>query len=597
MCGIAGVIGGVRDGEDVRNMIHAIKHRGPDDQGFFAMDDLSLGMCRLSILDLSAAGHQPMTSSDGRCTVVFNGEIYNFRELRDELARFGTNFRGNSDTEVVVEAFARWGPEAVSRFRGMWALAVFSRERRELFLARDPFGIKPLYFYDDGALRAFSSEIKGLLAHPSVSRALDAVAVHDILLLGYPLAPRTILKHARALLPGEEVVLNVADGARTSRIVPLVFDEQRAIRPPTDGELFSALEDSVRHHLIADVPVGLFYSGGLDSSVLAAVLKRAGADLTAYHVAVEGRPDTPYARKIAAALGVHMVDVPFAASDVPRLLEHFWKAMDQPLADTGLFPTLLVAERAVQDVKVVLAGEGGDELFAGYDRVRRMQKISAPWVHDVVHETTKGWRVQNPALFRRVAVWRRDLVGSFLAETSLSFGLVDEARARETIASRLCGRETPDGPLAPDRLIYLPDDLLAKADVATMAASLEARVPFLDRDVFKLVAAAPMSWKRAGSRSKAPLRRVLESVGVPRDLLDRSKAGFSVPLTAYLLNHERDRIHEAIEWYLAEFSEAEPALATAFRRGLSSESHYDHLQRTCGYTLYALLTVYQFAHH
>ena len=173
-------------------MINAISHRGPDDRGFFARDGIALGMCRLSILDLSSAGHQPMTSADGRYTIVFNGEIYNFRELRSELVRGGVTFRGNSDTEAIVEGFARWGREVIGRLRGMWALAVLDRERRELFLARDPFGIKPLYLYDDGHALAFASEIKGLLAHPAVTRALDANAVHDILLLGYPLAPRTI---------------------------------------------------------------------------------------------------------------------------------------------------------------------------------------------------------------------------------------------------------------------------------------------------------------------------------------------------------------------------------------------------------------------
>lgn len=607
MCGIAGLIEkGARE-EDARSMIAAMVHRGPDDSGVVSHARVALGMCRLSIIDLSPAGHQPMVSADGNFTLVFNGEIYNYLELKSELIALGAKFRSNSDTEVILEGYARWGRDVVGRLRGMWAFAIHDAARDEVFLCRDPFGIKPLYLYDDGATVAFSSEIKGILAHPRASRDMNPEAVKDLLLLGYILAPRTILQHACALLPGEEITILAETRHRESRIVPLSYDPASAHTPPSDEELFALLEDSVRHHLIADVPVGLFYSGGIDSATLATILHRIGADLTAYHVALEGRSDTPYARSIAKALGVRMVEIPFTAADVPHALTKLFSVMDQPFADASLLPTLIVSERAARDVKVALAGEGGDELFAGYDRHGRMGGIAQDqnqmmaersrfriWenlisrVSGLVHFLPK---IQGALRFS--AERRKDLVGMFFAETAITAGLVNEASARDAVVSRLSAREAPDGPLACDRLIYLPDDLLAKTDIATMAFSLEGRVPFLDRKVFSAIAASPLSWKRAGGISKAPLRRLLAQ-SFPRELIDRPKTGFSIPLSSYIFAHERERIHAAIEWYLCAYDGLLPAFSAALRWGMTHPSNMATLERVLAYGLYAVLTLFMY---
>jgi len=599
MCGINGLIG--RDPSAVAAMNEAVIHRGPDETGIAASDSWTIGMDRLAIIDLSPAGHQPMTTADGRYTIVFNGEIYNYRELKAELRAEGAVFRGDSDTEVVLEGYARWGAEVAGRLRGMWAFAIRDEVTGRIFLSRDPFGIKPLYLYRDGGFLAFSSEIKGLLAHPRVRRALSSEAIRDVLMFGYVMAPHAILEGVRALLPGEELAI-AADGTVSGALVRRLEAPRRAA--PTDDELFVALEDSVRHHLIADVPVGLFFSGGVDSTALAVLLKRLGVRLKAYHVMLRGRDDTRYARAIAERLGLDLTLVPFGAEDVPGVIEKFWRVMDQPLADASLLPTWLVSERAATDVKVVLSGEGGDELFAGYRRHARLptgrsRSFLAGLDGTVVRRAIRSFprlAYGSPTLAGMERRSRRaigDALGSYLAETAIALPLVSERQARETIAARLDGRESEDGVLAYDRLVYLPDDLLAKIDVASMAASLEGRVPFLDREVFRLVGGAPLAWKSA-EVTKQPLKRLLRSV-LPADLVDRPKSGFSLPLAPYVLDAYEDELVDAIRWYLAECQGIEPTLDAVLRYAAGDRARRNRLSGALAYECFALLTLHRFA--
>ena len=605
MCGINGIIGEQR--EIVERMNRATTHRGPDQEGVSASAGSTIGNNRLAILDLSEAGRQPITTANGRYTIVFNGEIYNFRELRTELERQDATFRGGSDTEVVIEGFAVWGDTLFDRLRGMFALCIRDNENGVLTLARDPFGIKPLYLYNDTKTVAFSSELKGLRAVPHLSKELDTQAIQDLLLLGYILAPKTIFRHVRALLPGEILTLSRQGAIEQRRVMQLAYDEAAFVTPPTDDALCAVLEDSVRHHLIADVPVGLFFSGGIDSTTLAVMLKRLGTSLTTYHVALEDRPDTRYAREIAARLGISLVEIPFGASDVPRVLERFWQAMDQPFADASFLPSLIVAERAVQDVKVVLAGEGGDELFSGYLRHTRMAgaaadavgmrqedglaKLSRTLLRSLPQSTVFLPKMQG--LLRRRSP-HYGLAETFLAGTAVGFGVLSTAAAGACIRERMAEREQPDGLLAADRLIYLPDDLLAKTDVASMAFSLEARVPFLDREVFHSVAAAPLSWKRVKGVSKAPLRRLLKQV-LPESLIDRPKAGFSVPLSRYVLAHHRTELPEAFSWYLQQYRGLAPTLDAVLAWAQKNPTNMDRALKVLGYTSFALLTLRRFA--
>lgn len=603
MCGINGIIGEQR--EIVEAMNARTTHRGPDQEGVSSGAGSTIGNNRLAILDLSEAGRQPIQSANGRYTIVFNGEIYNFRVLRSALEAQGIRFRGGSDTEVLVEGFAVWGDALFDRLRGMWALCIRDNETGALTLARDPFGIKPLYLYNDGKTVAFSSELKGLRAVPNISQELDTQAIQDLLLLGYVLAPRTIFRHARSLLPGEIITLKREGTTASRRMMQLAVDPPALSEPPSDASLLTVLEDSVRHHLIADVPVGLFFSGGIDSSTLALVLQRIGTTLTTYHVALEDRPDTAYAREIAKRLSITLVEIPFAATDVPHVLERFWQAMDQPFADASFLPSLIVAERAVQDVKVVLAGEGGDELFSGYPRHLRMAGAAADARRSEQDGLATFFRVVLRSLPQSIALLphaqgllrrrapRCGLAEAFLAGTGVAFGLMSTAAAAETIRGRMAEREQPDGLLAADRLIYLPDDLLAKTDVASMAFSLEARVPFLDREVFRAVAAAPLAWKRAGGVSKAPLRRLLKQ-SLPASLIDRPKAGFSVSLSRYLLAYHRKELPDVFSWYLRTHKGLAPTLDTVLGWATKKQSNMGRVLHTLGYTSFALLTLYRF---
>ncbi len=598
MCGINGLRGSAEAA--VAEMNKKTEHRGPDQTGVAAAESWTVGNNRLSIIDLTEAGRQPITSADGRYTIVFNGEIYNYRELRAALAADGVAWRGGSDTEVVLEGYAKDGRAFLGRLRGMYALAIRDNQSGELFLARDPFGIKPLYFYDDGKTAAFSSELKGLLALPQVSRELDPAAILDILLLGFVVAPRTILKNVRVLLPGEEIAIP-ASGASVRSLRRLRVESHAA---PTDAELFAGLEDSVCHHLIADVPVGLFFSGGIDSTALAIILSKIGAGLTAYHVSIEGRDDSIFARRIADKLGLNFIEIPFSPERAAALLQKFWSAMDQPFADVSFLPTLAVSERAAADVKVALSGEGGDELFAGYARHRRLAGLGADFARS---SRSAGFfrslfgrapgQISRLAsargAIRSLAALSRDPIGTYLGEIGIGSGLAPEFATRQAIKERLTGRELDDWPLSLDRLVYLPDDLLAKIDVASMAFSLEGRVPFLDREIFALVGGAPFDWKRNGDESKAPLRRLLRQ-NLPSDLVDRPKTGFSLPLGKYIFEFERENVKEALAWYLDNYSGLAPALDSVFRAWRRGKIPFEVLEKNLGYVLFAVLTLRKF---
>ncbi len=557
MCGINGTLGEREAIVSAMNL--AIAHRGPDQTGVRVFSGVTIGMDRLSIIDLSENGRQPMMTVDGRFAIVFNGEIYNFRELKKELESLGHTFHGNSDTEVLLEGYAQWGSGVVSRLRGMWGFAVVDKKANTLFLSRDPFGIKPLYFYDDGVTQAFSSEIRGLLAHKEVVRHINTQALNDLLMLGYIVAPDTILKHVTAFLPGESRTIHLND-RRTERNIERLPSEDSA--PPSDDELLKVLTDSVAHHLIADVPVGLFFSGGIDSSLLASVLTDMGVKMTGYHIAIEGKSDTTYAREIAKSCGIRMIERYVSPNDTSALMEEMFLHMDEPIGDSSLLPTYLVSELAKKDVKVVLSGEGGDELFGGYARSRRLGGLTADLAElgstSPLRSALRGLtqflptrgvflRAAQSAL-RRGESFRGDPLGTYLAEIALPGVLGNEWTIRERFLARVKDRETPDGALAIDRLMYLPDNLLLKIDMATMAHSIEGRVPFLDREVFRLVGGAPLSWKRERNFSKAPLRRLLAK-HVPVHLIDRPKQGFSFPVSRYLSGSGgRERLKNAQVW-------------------------------------------------
>jgi asparagine synthase (glutamine-hydrolysing) len=562
MCGICGsfnfVNGQPADPAVIEAMNDSLIHRGPDGGGVHLNGPVGLAARRLAIIDITG-GDQPMLTSGGDVCVVQNGEILNHLELRAELEGKGVRFRTRSDTEVLLHLYLHEGPGFVARLRGMFAIALWDRRRQRLLLARDRYGIKPLYYQlEDGRL-SFASELKALLRQPWFSRQVDPEALHAFLAFNSIPAPLTIYRSARKLAPGH-LMLCDAEGARMHRFArpepaPGAALRQEGARQLA-AELRERLENSVRAHMLADVPVGVLLSGGVDSSVLTALAAKVSPyRVSTFSIGFQERSfnELDLARQIAERYGTdhhELVVAPHVAELLPRLVASF----DEPFADSSAIPTYLVSELAAQHVKVVLSGEGGDELFGGYEtyaadelalRVGGAAARLAPLVERL------------PSSSRRVSLdyrAKRFVRASALAPLERHHGW-KEIFSPQQRAALLAPewREAPGDPLDPwrerfaetedapllarlqdvDLGIYLPDDLLVKTDRMSMAHSLEARVPYLDPVVSELALALPTELKVRGLSKKRLLRRAAADL-VPPGILRARKRGFSIPAAAWL---------------------------------------------------------------
>lgn len=523
MCGIAGMAGGRGD---VGRALHTFAYRGPDAEGSFSDGAVALGQVRLSIIDLDPRSNQPLFDTTGDTGIVFNGEIYNYRELREELERVhGARFRSQSDTEVLVEGYRAWGTDMLPRLRGMFAFAIYDKPQRTILLARDHAGIKPLYYAVHEGKLLFASEAKGvaaLLREQGAEPTLSDDAIGLYLAFGYVPSPLTPVKEIVKVPRGSYMRFDIAQ--QRAEIVPWKLEQYDV----SDGAgLQRVVRESILEHTIADVPVGVFFSGGIDSSVVALALRDAGMDLATYSVRVAGKAaDEPYFRDIASKLGVKARIVDFGLTEFERMFEHVLARMDDPIADPSIFPTALVSVVASEDVKVVLSGEGGDELFLGYPRALRL-------VH--MQRQRRGGDIAAPlaalppfrgkrALYARIAAAAGNPEAFYLSQTSLAFDRTPVHAWRSAI--RLM-RETDS--LWFDRDWYLENMLMRKADMATMYASIEGRVPLLGA---RLWSAAP-TFAQANMRGagKRLLREMLYEA-LPRELVDRPKSGFGIPLSS-----------------------------------------------------------------
>jgi asparagine synthase (glutamine-hydrolysing) len=557
MCGICGIAGPGADVEAVRRMNGRLVHRGPDSDGEFAADGVALAMRRLSIIDLER-GDQPIANEDGTVTVVQNGEIYNYRELRRELEGRGHRFRTASDTEVLVHLFEEHGEDFAERLRGMFAIAIWDARERRLLLARDRFGIKPLYYrLRDGAL-SFASELKALLEQPGFSREIDPRAVAAFLAFNSIPAPLTIFAEARKLPPGTLAVWR--DGElrqrRYARPAPVPAAETRR-RPAGElaDELRETLRGSVRAHLEADVPVGVLLSGGVDSAGLVALAAAEQAEpVKTFSVGFEEASfdELERARLVADRYGAEHHEIvlcPDAVELFPKLVEAF----DEPFGDSSALPTYLVSELTAGEVKVALSGEGGDELFGGYytyvadllaPRVGRLAALAAPLIERLPSSDAKVSFDYKAKRFARGAakadplerhlIWKeihsREAQAALLGGRDPGWDPVDLYRERY---AETAGAE----PLARlqdvDLGIYLVDDLLVKTDRSSMAHSLELRVPFLDNEVAALALGLATPLKVRGTAKKRLLRQALAPL-LPKQVLRGPKQGFSIPVAAWL---------------------------------------------------------------
>ena len=578
MCGICGFFqaGQGADPATLKKMSGRIVHRGPDDEGFFQYQDTGLATRRLSIIDL-ATGGQPLASRSGNCWIAYNGEVYNFAELRQELVGRGYAFRTQSDTEVVVNLYEEFGLEFVKKLRGMFAFAIVDQKHRRLVLARDPIGKKPLYYCPlaNGGL-VFASEIKAILEFPGIERAMDPEAVDLFLTLEYIPAPFSILKAVRKLPAGHTLV---CEGGRTE------LREYWDIQPGTRSRPFAAardeflglLEESVRLRMVSDVPLGAFLSGGLDSSAIVAFMSRiSGQPIQTFAIGFEEKSysELPFARLVAGQFATDHHERTLKA-DIRALVGELAGSLDEPLGDFSNFPTLLVSRLAREKVKVVLSGDGGDEVFGGYEhyRAQRLARfIDASPLRPLRSLVGNAWRRVPPSGLKKGLVSRGKRFGSGLAFSPRNrhfrwmmhltplqkVGLYAPDFLRESFLQDLPEREPFRGffergrrfpginqDLYLDLKTYLVDDIMVKVDRMSMAASLEARAPLLDTRLVEFAFSLPPEWKVRNNTGKWFFKKAMAGILDPR-IIRRQKQGFSIPIKNWLRSDLQELMLETL---------------------------------------------------
>jgi asparagine synthase (glutamine-hydrolysing) len=530
-------------------------HRGPDHGDRFHDAQVSLGHRRLSVIDLSAAGHQPMTDPGGRLWVSFNGEIYNFRDLRTELEREGAVFRSQSDTEVLLHGWEQWGYGLFERLNGMFAVAIYDQPAGRLVLARDPHGIKPLYYHWDGRRLLFASEIKGLLCH-GVPRDIDPAALSEFLTFRFVLAPRTLLAAVRKLRPGHAVTLDVL---KRTLGEPVAFGMPAA--PELDGRdvdhlarrLRELLIDSVRLRLVSDVPLGFFLSGGIDSTVVVAAARELGAEVRAFSAGFDTTNELPFARLAAARFAHSFREIHIGDESLELLDDVVWHA-DEPVGDAAFLAVYVLSREAAKEVKVVLAGEGADELLAGYGRYKAMvfgQRLSRVVPRPALRALG---RAVGGNLGRLAGiVGAPDGIARYLEVVRLFSSAELQAlgvpEASAAIGGRVEASRFETDPLGAaqsfDEASVLPDDFFVKADKMTSAFGLEMRVPFLDPRVVQFCRALPASAKLRGWSEKDLLKRAFKDA-LPPEIVSRRKHGFNVPMDLWLRGRAGDRLRDLL---------------------------------------------------
>jgi asparagine synthase (glutamine-hydrolysing) len=566
MCGIVGIVERdptrpVLDGE-LHRMVRMLVHRGPDEEGSIAREGFGLAMRRLSIVDL-AGGQQPFSNETGEIQLVANGEIYNFKTLRRELEAYGHVFRSDSDVEVLVHAYEQWNIGFLSRLRGMFALALWDGGTRTLIAARDRAGEKPLYWTETARGLLLASEVKALLVNPDVSRELDPVALDQFLTYEYVLAPRTMLKGVQKLPPAH--YLRYQNGGVS---VHRYWDAAEVpLREWTDEEaieaLAAALRSAVSSQLMADVPLGAFLSGGIDSSTLVAIMSEVSPEpVRTFSIGFADGTynELPYAREIAARFGTrHREQI--ASPDLGDLFEKLVVHLDEPFADVSLFPTFAVSQLAREEVKVVLSGDGGDELFGGYDTYEAQALATRlGWVGDALMPALAGVAAALPPSEKKkglVNKVKRFSSGAALAPGDLEhyrwmvyLGPQAKARLYSKGLQAALGSNDVYAPvrdalrrfgqddllnrqLYADLSLYLADDILVKVDRMSMATSLETRAPFLDGDVMELAFSMPGHFKIRNGERKWILKQAMRPL-LPESILSRRKEGFSIPMKNWL---------------------------------------------------------------
>lgn len=581
MCGICGFLEkeAEADSQTLERMNSRLLHRGPDDEGSFRRGPVGLAVRRLSIIDV-ATGHQPLSSQSGDCWIAYNGEVYNFPELRRNLEADGVVFHSRGDTEAVVNLYEKEGLGFVHKLRGMFALAIWDSRRQRLVLARDPLGKKPLYYClkDNGNL-VFGSEIKALLPYPGVRRDLDVEALDLYLTLDYVPAPFSIFRSIRKLPPGHMLVCEQDKAPRITRYWDIPACEQRRPLPELREEFLALLDEAVRLRLVADVPLGAFLSGGLDSSSVVAMMARhSTTPVRTFSVGFGEKTynELPHARKVAQRFHTNH-DEQVVHPDIRELVLRLAETLDEPLADVSIYPTYLVSQAARQSVTVALSGDGGDEIFGGYEHYLAQKTArfvdfppARPLLRHLPH--VAAWIPPN-SLKKGLANRIRRFGEGFAHDSAnrhmrwmihLSRGMKEQLYSgdfcQERFLSELYERSPFIGHFASSRLFsglnqdmyldvktYLSDDIMAKVDRMSMAASLETRAPLLDVKLVEFAFSLPADLKVHGHTGKWFFKKSMEGI-LPHDIIYRRKEGFSFPMKTWLRGELKNLMRE----YLSE---------------------------------------------
>jgi asparagine synthase (glutamine-hydrolysing) len=573
MCGIVGFVEFNKNSSQetsqqiLARMTGSLKHRGPDDHGTYVDQDdfgtLAFGHTRLSIIDLSPLGHQPMFV--GRYVITFNGEMYNYAEVRSELEKFGITFKSHSDTEVIVRAFEKWGVPSLQKFRGMFAMAIYDKEKQELTLMRDRVGVKPLFYYFHKGVLLFSSELKSFHEHPSFTKELDMGSLGLFLQYNYIPGPHSIFKNVKKLSPGHVLKISLKDQSFKEEQYWSVIDcYNKPVLDISDEEAMEQTEkilsEAFNYRMVADVPVGVFLSGGFDSSAVAALLQKGRTEkLKTFTIGfgVTGFDEAPDARKVAQHLGTNHTEYYCEPADALAIIPQLPEIYDEPFSDNSTVPSVLVSQLARKSVTVALSGDGGDEIFAGYDKFNRSLSYVKGWApaRRMVSGVMKLINPEKiPVLKNQYnAATRYEKMKMILAsKNSREVLKIISQHIPHTETRRLLKKpftdyrtafdvEGPfrnDNPLSPllaiDYLTFLTDNNLSKMDRASMSVALEAREPFLDQHVIEYVAQLPSHMKIRNGVNKYLLKEIVYR-HIPREIMDRPKKPFLAPLSVWFM--------------------------------------------------------------
>jgi len=577
MCGITGFIDcrTQADREALHAMTECLHHRGPDDKGSELHEAagclVGLGFRRLAIIDLSPSGHQPMHSADGVHTIILNGEIYNYREIRTALEKLGSRFRSSSDTEVAMEAYRVWGKKCVEKFIGMFALAILDRQKQEVIFFRDRAGVKPFYYYFDQGLFLFGSELKAFHQHPGFRKAIDMDALSLYFQHGYIPAPHSIFKHTFKLLPGHLLTFSLEkkdfiiekywDVADYYRLPKLTISYPEALE-----ETEKILQSAFEYRMVADVPVGVFLSGGYDSSLVTALIQKNSASrLKTYTIGFseEAFNEAVHAKKVADHLGTDHQEYTCTYREAMDVIPMLPSMYDEPFADSSAIPTYLVSKMARKEVTVALSADGGDETFAGYTKyekgsryIRRMESLpqAAKYLGESIaglygaFNTNGNLAVADRAEKLKLALGTENAAKAFnvitqsMTQKEVRLLLKPEIHFPGTFfeeAEQLVLPELLDHFLCLDYKTYMVDDILQKVDRATMAVSLEGREPLLDHRIIEWAARLPSEFKLHQGKGKRIIRDIVHRY-IPAEVMDRPKMGFQVPVAQWMKNEQKD---------------------------------------------------------